>query len=110
MPNEFEKLITLAKLVARPWVIATYVLAGLLALSVAGNIYLATHGSEVTIESAAVPIWDKWGYPITTDRLRTRKCYVGRYVESATPHITLLNALSNEAANATTVASAQGGE
>ena len=53
MPNELEKLITLAKVVARPWVIATYVLAGLLALSVVGNIYLATHGSEISIESDA---------------------------------------------------------
>lgn len=50
MPNDLEKLITLAKLVARPWVIATYVLAGLLALSVAGNIYLATSSTDVILE------------------------------------------------------------
>lgn len=54
----------------------------------------------VTINGTAVPIWDRWGYPITTDRLCTRTCYRGRYVESATPHVTLTNALSNEAANA----------
>lgn len=51
----------------------------------------------VTINGAAVPIWDRWGYPITTDRLCTRTCYKGRYIESATPHVTLMNALSNEA-------------
>ena len=51
----------------------------------------------VTINGAAVPIWDKWGYQITTDRLCTRTPYHGRYIESATPHITLSNALSNEA-------------
>ena len=51
MNNDLENLITLAKLVARPWVIATYVLAGLLALSVAGNVYLATHGTEITIDA-----------------------------------------------------------
>lgn len=51
----------------------------------------------VTINGTAVPIWDKWGYPITTDRLSVRKGYVGRYVESATPHVTLINACSNEA-------------
>ncbi len=39
--NELEKLIALSKVVAKPWVIATWVLAGLLALSVAGNIYLS---------------------------------------------------------------------
>ena len=50
----------------------------------------------VTINGAAVPIWDRWGYPITTDRLCTRTCYKGRYIESATPHVTLMNALSNE--------------
>ena len=54
----------------------------------------------ITINGNAVPIWDRWGYQITTDRLCTRKCYKGRYIESATPHLTLMNALSAEAANA----------
>lgn len=35
--NELEKLIALSKVVAKPWVIATWVLAILLGLSVAGN-------------------------------------------------------------------------
>lgn len=56
----------------------------------------------VTINGSNVPILDRWGYPITTDRLRTRKCYVGRYVESDTPHVTLINACSNEASVTTT--------
>ena len=56
----------------------------------------------VTINGAAVPILDRWGYPITTDRLCTRKKYVGRYIESETPHITLMNVLSNEATAAST--------
>jgi hypothetical protein len=55
----------------------------------------------ITINGTAVPILDKWGYPITTDRLFSRNCYKGRYVESATPHLTLMNALSNEAASIT---------
>ena len=55
----------------------------------------------ITINGAAVPIWDRWGYPITTDVLRTRECYKGRYIESATPHVTLMNVLSNEACAAT---------
>jgi len=62
----------------------------------------------VTINGAAVPILDRWGYPITTDRLCTRKRYVGRYIESDTPHITLMNVLSSEAAAA--VAASTGGE
>lgn len=48
--NELEKLIALSKVVAKPWVIATWVLAGLLALSVAGNIYLITQKTNVFIE------------------------------------------------------------
>ena len=52
----------------------------------------------ITINGSVVPIWDRWGYAITTDRLCTRKCYIGRFIESATPHLTLMNALSNEAA------------
>lgn len=59
----------------------------------------------ITINGTAVPIWDRWGYPITTDRLCTRKCYVGRYIESATPHLTLLNAYSNTALTGVATAS-----
>ena len=62
----------------------------------------------VTINGAAVPIWDRWGYPITTDRLCTRKCYKGRFIDSATPHVTLMNALSGDAAEAATAS--EGGE
>ncbi len=47
--NELEKLIALSKVVAKPWVIATWVLAILLALSVAGNVYLLLNGVEVTM-------------------------------------------------------------
>lgn len=47
--NELEKLIALSKVVAKPWVIATWVLAGLLALSVAGNVYLSLNGVEITM-------------------------------------------------------------
>ena len=50
-PETYDKLITLAKLIARPWFIATWVLAVLLVLSVCGNIYLAVNGTEVTIEA-----------------------------------------------------------
>lgn len=59
----------------------------------------------ITINGTAVPIVDKWGYPITTDRLSTRTCYKGRYIESATPHLTLMNVLSNDAE---TLAKAEG--
>lgn len=48
--NELEKLISLSKVVAKPWVIATWVLAILLALSVAGNVYLMTQKTSVIIE------------------------------------------------------------
>ena len=47
--NELEKLIALSKVVAKPWVIATWVLAGLLALSVAGNVYLMLNAPEDTL-------------------------------------------------------------
>lgn len=49
----------------------------------------------VTINGTAVPIIDRWGYPITSDRLFTRKLYCGRYIESETPHVTLMNALGD---------------
>lgn len=47
--NELEKLIALSKVVAKPWVIATWVLAILLGLSVAGNVYLSLNGVEITM-------------------------------------------------------------
>lgn len=52
----------------------------------------------ISINGNDVPVLDIWGYPITTDVLGTcRTKYKGRYIESATPHITLTNVLSNDA-------------
>ena len=46
----------------------------------------------VTVNDANVPLVDMWGYPVMSDRLRTRKVYRGRYiVVGDTPHITLVN-------------------
>lgn len=51
--NDLEKLIALSKVVAKPWVIATWVLAGLLALSVAGNVYMMTRKASVYLDNNA---------------------------------------------------------
>ena len=46
----------------------------------------------VTINGTSTPIVDIWGYPVTSDRLRTRKIYHGKYILiGTTPHITLTN-------------------
>lgn len=59
----------------------------------------------VTINGTAVPIIDKWGYPITSDRLRTRTLYKGRYITVAgESHVTLLNVCDDEATIASAVA------
>lgn len=59
----------------------------------------------VTINGTAVPVVDKWGYPITSDRLRTRTLYKGRYiVASDGAHVTLLNVCDDEAAIASAIA------
>lgn len=53
----------------------------------------------VTVNGAAVPIIDRWGYPITTDRLKTRTLYKGRFVTvGAASHVTLLNVCESDAA------------
>ena len=65
----------------------------------------------VTINGAAVPIVDIWGYPITTDRLCTRKRYSGRYIETAAGnHVTLTNVPCSIAdiANAARTTTAEG--
>lgn len=51
--NDLQKLIELAKIVAKPWVIATSVLSFLLCLSVAGNIYMINKKANVIIENEA---------------------------------------------------------
>lgn len=47
--NDLQKLIELAKIVAKPWVIATYVLSFLLLVSVLSNVYVLMNGTEVII-------------------------------------------------------------
>lgn len=47
---DLEKIIDLAKILSKPWQIATYFLSILLVISLLGNIYLATEEVEVTIE------------------------------------------------------------
>ena len=66
----------------------------------------------VTINGTAVPIWDIWGLPVMTDRLRTRKVYKGRYITTGTPHVTLTNVPCDEASIASTISatSTSGGE
>ena len=70
-----------------------------LVLTICPNAVITTAPVEytVTINGTAVPIVDKWGYPITTDDLCTRTPYYGRYIENATPHVSLMNVLSSEA-------------
>ena len=66
----------------------------------------------VTINGTAVPVIDKWGYPRTSDRLRTRTLYKGRYVTVGTAsHVTLLNVCDDIPTTvAAATASTTGGE
>ena len=67
----------------------------------------------VTVNGTAIPIVDIWGYPVMTDRLRTRKVYKGRYIVTSTgSHITLTNVACGESDVAATIASTSttGGE
>lgn len=52
--------------------------------------------TTITINGTAVPLVDIWGYPITTDILQTRCKFQGRYIENATPHVTVKNVLGNQ--------------
>lgn len=47
---DLEKIIDLAKILSRPWQIATYFLSILLVISILGNIYLATEEFDVILE------------------------------------------------------------
>ena len=49
--NELEDLIRLAHVVARPYLIAVWVLSVLLLLSVGANVYLATVENVITIDA-----------------------------------------------------------
>ena len=59
----------------------------------------------VTMNDANVPLVDMWGYPVMTDRLRTRKVYRGRYIiADGEPHITLTNVACGATDVAATIA------
>ena len=65
----------------------------------------------VTVNDANVPLVDMWGYPVMTDRLRTRKVYRGRYIiADGEPHITLTNVACGATDVAATIAATTGGE
>lgn len=49
---DLEKIIELAKILARPYKITTYILAVLLVISLLGNIYLATQNVDVIVEQS----------------------------------------------------------
>ena len=51
--NELEDLIRLARMVAKPYLIAVWILSALLLISVGANVYLATVENEVIIEHNA---------------------------------------------------------
>lgn len=48
---DLEKIIDLAKMLSKPWQIATYFLSVLLVISILGNIYLATQEVEVKADN-----------------------------------------------------------
>ena len=48
-----EKLISMAKILAKPYFIVCIILSILLAVSVVGNVYQATQKGEITIESTS---------------------------------------------------------
>lgn len=51
--NDLEKLIRLAHVVAKPYLIAVWVLSVLLLLSVGANVYLATQDVVVSLDANA---------------------------------------------------------
>lgn len=51
---DLEKIIELAKILAKPYKITTYILAVLLILSLSANIYLATQEVEIVVDNNSV--------------------------------------------------------
>lgn len=49
---DLEKIIELAKILAKPYKITTYILSVLLVISILGNIYLATQNVDVVVEQS----------------------------------------------------------
>ena len=47
---DLEKIIELAKILAKPYKITSYILAVLLVISLLGNVYLATQEISVVVE------------------------------------------------------------
>lgn len=53
----------------------------------------------ITVNGTAVPLLNRYGLPISTDRLRTRRWYEGRYIVPTTgaPYVILLDTPCNVA-------------
>lgn len=49
--NDLEKVIKLSHVVAKPYLIAVWVLSILLLISVGANVYLATQTTEITFDA-----------------------------------------------------------
>lgn len=47
---DLEKIIELAKILAKPYKMTTYILAVLLVISILGNIYLATQNVDIVLD------------------------------------------------------------
>lgn len=47
---DLKKIIELAKILAKPYKITTYILSVLLVISILGNIYLATQNVDIVLE------------------------------------------------------------
>ena len=59
---------------------------------------------SVTLNGSEYPIIDEWGYPVTSDKVTTRKRYAGRFITTGgSSHVTLLNATCVAQAGNTTV-------
>ena len=50
----------------------------------------STYAVQVTVNGSAIPLWDKYGNPLTASELSSKRIYKG-YYGSTTPHV-IINA------------------
>lgn len=50
-----------------------------------------TVAMTMTVNGNNVPLWDKYGRPVYSNQLMSRKVYKARYVAEGTPHVTVCN-------------------
>lgn len=65
-----------------------------------------TVAMTMIVNGNSVPLWDRYGRPVYSNQLHSRKVYKARFVQEGTPHVTVCNVCPAECCARSTTATA----